>query len=135
MSRIAIALLSCLIAFGCGDDGEGGSPDSGADVDAASGGENALGRACDDRRPCPSDPPHQCVYLQAGNPDVGYCSPLCETDADCLEGYPGELGGTAHCLVPGVPNACSVTCESAADCPGDTTCVSPGGPAMLCASQ
>ena len=132
-----LALLAVLLLACGGDDdsgGEGGGADAagGGAIDAAAG-ENHLGETCSDSDPCPGD--HQCVYLAIGNPDLGYCSPICATSTDCSDGYTGPATGTLTCFVPDQPDACSIGCETVDDCPGDLACVSTGGPMSFCTTE
>ncbi len=137
-----LLLLLALFAFAapaCGGDddgggGEGGDADAGGGgaVDAA-GGENHLGETCSDADPCPDD--HQCVFLQVGNPDLGYCSPICASDADCGDGYTGPATGMLTCFVPDQPDACTIVCQDGADCPGELACVATGGPVSVCTTE
>jgi hypothetical protein len=128
----AWALLAAVLLVACGGDDDGGA-DSGVAPDAPSGSANSLGETCTDADPCPAE--HQCVYLQVGNPDLGYCSPICATDEDCREGYTGPASGMLTCFVPDLPNACSIGCEDVADCPGELACVSTGGPMSFCTTE
>lgn len=110
------------------------APDGAASADAPGGStDNALGQTCDNESQCPSDPPHQCVFLQSGDPNLGYCSPLCQTDPDCTEGYTGP--GEPTCFVPDVPEACTIQCDPTqgdAACPEGLICHEPGGPVSFC---
>ena len=126
------ALLAAVLLVACGGDDDGGA-DSGGAPDAAAGSQNSLGETCSDSDPCPGE--HQCVYLEVGNPDLGYCSPTCATDEDCGEGYTGPATGTLSCFVPDQPNACSIGCQDTADCPGELACVSTGGPMSFCTTE
>jgi hypothetical protein len=128
-SPLLIALpLALLLACG-GDGGDAPAPD------AAAGPSNRLGDTCSDDDPCPSDPPHQCVFLSVGNPDLGYCSPVCATNDDCREGYTGPPSGELSCFVPDQPDACTIVCEMPADCPGQLSCVATGGPVSVCTTE
>lgn len=137
MSRLALLAL-CAALSACGGDDDGGGGGGGADggggggVDA-SGAENHLGETCSDADPCPDD--HQCVYLEVGNPDLGYCSPICAGDADCREGYTGPASGMLSCFVPDQPDACTIVCENIGDCPGELACVATGGPVSVCTTE
>jgi hypothetical protein len=129
--------LALFLLFACGGDDDGGG---GGGADAAGGGgidaaaaENHLGETCSDADPCPAD--HNCVYLGIGNPDLGYCSPICASSADCLDGYSGPATGTVTCFVPDQPDACSIACETGDDCPGDLACVTTGGPMSFCTTE
>jgi len=131
----ALAVLMLVAALGCGgdDDGGGGGADGGGGgADAAAAG-NHLGETCSDADPCPGD--HQCVFLSVGNPDLGYCSPICASDQDCSDGYTGPAGGMLSCFVPDTPDACTIVCESVADCPGELACVETGGPVSVCTTE
>jgi hypothetical protein len=128
--------LVALVACGVGDAGGpgGGGADAGASAADASSG-NALGQTCTDTAGCPTSPAHQCVFLTSGNPSLGYCSPVCSTDADCQTGYTGPSTGGLTCFVPNVPQACTITCSTTADCPGDLECKVTGGPVNVCATR
>ena len=127
-------MVSLLLACGGDDDGDGGG-DGPAQPDAGGGTVNQLGTTCSDDDPCLTDPPHQCVFLSVGNPDLGYCSPVCATNADCTDGYTGPSTGELTCFVPGQEDACTITCDTAADCPGELACVATGGPVSVCATE
>ncbi len=124
-----------LLAVGCGA-GTTNPPGGGADAGAAdAGSSNALGQTCTTAADCPSSPAHQCIFLQSGNPDLGYCSPMCSVDSDCMGGYTGPSTGTPTCFVPNQPNVCAILCTAEGDCPGDLTCVITGGPVNVCATK
>lgn len=131
-------VLACFLvfaAFGCGsDDGGGGGDPPDASPDAmVQGAQNGLGQTCTVAATCPSDPPHECVFLNSGNPNLGYCSPICTIDADCTNGYTGP--GTPTCFVPNQSNRCSVQCPTDT-CPGDLVCADLGGGAVkICVTQ
>ena len=136
MTRLALIAL-CALLLGCGGDDDGGGGGGGVDgggggFDAAAG-ENHLGETCSEADPCPGD--HQCVFLSVGNPDLGYCSPICASDQDCRDGYTGPAGGMLSCFVPDTPDACTIVCESVADCPGELACVETGGPVSVCTTE
>lgn len=120
-----LAVALAVAALGCGGDDDGG----GGGADAASG-ANHLGEICSEADPCPGD--HQCVFLTVGDPDLGYCSPICATDADCQDGYSGPASGMLSCFVPDLPDACTIVCETGDDCPGELACVETGGPVSVC---
>jgi len=129
--------IAALLLFACGGDDDGGGDGSGS-VDAApaidgSAAANHLGETCSDADPCPAD--HQCIYLTVGNPDLGYCSPMCAGDQDCRDGYTGPATGTLSCFVPDHPDACTIACETSDDCPGDLVCVETGGPFSVCTTE
>jgi hypothetical protein len=132
----ALALCVVVLLAGCGGDDDGGdtsAPDAAGSVDAASGSSNHLGETCSDADPCPAD--HQCIYLSVGNPDLGYCSPICASNEDCSDGYTGPATGTLTCFVPDQPDACTIGCDDAADCPGELACVETGGPFSVCTTE
>lgn len=134
-----IPLLCCLLVA-CIDSGsdpesdDTGSVDAGAGVADAEVSSNALGQTCAEQTDCPADPPHQCVVLQSGNPELGYCSPSCGSDADCAADYTGPANGTPTCFVPDYPEACSILCDVDADCPTGLECKITGGPVNVCAT-
>ena len=129
------ALLFC--ACGGDDDGGGDAADvsfvDGSTAADASAAANHLGETCSDADPCPAD--HQCIYLSVGNPDLGYCSPICAGDQDCRDGYTGPATGTLTCFVPDHPDACTIACETTDDCPGELACVATGGPFSVCTTE
>jgi hypothetical protein len=128
--RAWTTLLLVLATIGC-DSGSSNPPNN--DIpDAMPGPQNALGSTCTASAECPAMPQHTCVFLSAGNPNLGYCSPPCTTDPDCSTGFSGP--GMATCFVPGQPNVCSIICESA--CPGDLVCADLGGGGVkVCVTQ
>jgi hypothetical protein len=126
-----LVALPLALLLGCGGDD---SSDAAA-PDAAAGSSNRLGDTCSDADRCPSDPPHQCVFLSVGNPDLGYCSPVCGTDDDCRLGYTGPASGALSCFVPDKPDACTIVCEATEDCPGQLSCVATGGPVSVCTTE
>ncbi len=137
--RFILSLVAVLsLATGCGAGST--NPPGGGGVDAAAGSAdaqsgNALGQTCTTSADCPSTPAHQCVFLQSGNPNLGYCSPMCSVNSDCMGGYTGPATGTPTCFVPDQPNVCSILCTAEGDCPGDLTCVITGGPVNVCATK
>lgn len=142
MRALLFSLCAAAGLLACGDDPVQRPPDASPGADAATDvadampvGSNALGQACDEARPCPTERPHVCVFLSSGNPEVGYCSPVCEVDADCVAGYEGPQTGDVRCFVPDQPNVCSIGCEVEADCPEDLSCVETGGPVRACATE
>jgi hypothetical protein len=110
--------------------GPGGTTDAGAGTSV-----NALGVQCTPSgNECPSNPPHRCVILRTGNPNAGYCSPVCATAQDCSRNYTGP--GMLFCEVPGQPGACAILCATAADCPTGLSCIGPmGSPNKVCTTQ
>jgi hypothetical protein len=108
--RLVLALVLAIV--GCG-----------ADRDDSSGAGNALGKQCTTATDCPSAPPHECVFLESGNPTLGYCSPMCTVDDDCRAGYAGPASGSPYCLVPNQSGTCSISCTQTADCPAELECV------------
>lgn len=133
MTRAAALAALLLLACGGDDDGGTGSADASATADAAADAANHLGETCSATDLCPAD--HQCIYLSVGNPDLGYCSPICAGDQDCSEGYTGPATGTLTCFVPDHPDACTIVCETGEDCPGELVCVETGGPVSVCTTQ
>lgn len=132
-----VLLMSMACDVGGTDPGPG--PGAGDAVDAgrapdARVSENALGQTCAAQGECPSDPPHQCVFLQSGNPELGYCSPTCGADADCAADYTGPATGTPTCFVPDYAQACSILCDDDGDCPSGLECKITGGPVNVCAT-
>jgi hypothetical protein len=134
MLRLLPLAVLLLAACGGGDDdgGESSAADAAGAVDAAAS-DNHLGETCSDADMCPDG--HHCIYLSVGNPDLGYCSPICATDDDCRDGYTGPATGTLTCFVPDQPDACTIACDDSADCPGDLACVETGGPFSVCTTQ
>lgn len=137
MTRLILVCALALAACG-GDDDGGGEGGGGADggggaVDGAAEVGNHLGETCSEADPCPAD--HHCIYLSIGNPDLGYCSPICAGDQDCSEGYTGPATGTLTCFVPDQPDACTIGCETGEDCPGELVCVETGGPVSVCTTE
>lgn len=132
---VPLILFLMLAAAGCGGDDDGGDGGGSSDAASADGqaADNQLGRTCSTSDPCPTS--HQCVYLSSGNPDLGYCSPQCTTEQDCLDGYDGPSTGTVTCFVPNQPNLCSIACDTVADCPGELACVETGGPVKVCTTE
>jgi len=135
LHALSMATLFVLLLAACGGDDDGGSVSADASTPADATAANHLGQRCSAELPCPSSPPHQCVYLTSGNPDQGYCSPMCIEDTDCSDGYTGPATGQLSCFVPGMPNVCTIVCDTVADCPGDLACVSPGGPVNVCTTD
>ena len=135
MRRVAILVLLAGLAACGGDDDGGGGADAGGGggADAGGGGENHLGETCSEADLCPAD--HQCVFLEVGDPDLGYCSPICQSDADCREGYTGPASGQLSCFVPDQPDACTIVCQGPDDCPGELACVATGGPVSVCTTE
>ncbi len=133
----ALAVAALLLCACGGDDDGGGDVEDVSFIDAAPGPDasasNHLGETCSDADPCPAD--HQCIYLGVGNPDLGYCSPICAGDQDCRDGYTGPATGTLTCFVPDHPDACTIGCETGDDCPGDLVCVETGGPFSVCTTE
>lgn len=72
------------------------------------------------------------MFLNSGNPDIGYCSPVCSDDIDCTTGYEGP--GDPTCFTPADPNACSIVCNMSVDCPTGLECIITGGPVNICAT-
>jgi hypothetical protein len=134
IARLLPCAVLLLAACGGGDDdgGEASAADAATAVDASAS-DNHLGETCSDGDPCPGD--HQCIFLSVGNPDLGYCSPICADDGDCGDGYTGPATGTLTCFVPDHPDACTIGCDDTADCPGDLTCVETGGPFSVCTTR
>lgn len=132
MTRALGLALTLLVACGGDDDGGGTSVDASSAADAAQS-ANHLGETCSVADPCPAD--HQCIYLSVGNPDLGYCSPMCAGDQDCQEGYTGPATGTLACFVPDHPDACTIACETSDDCPDQLVCVETGGPISVCTTD
>ena len=129
----ARCLVGLLLAAGCGGDDDGGGADASRSIDAMVAGGNHLGELCSDADPCPAE--HNCVFLNAGNPDLGYCSPICATDDDCRDGYTGPASGMLSCFVPDMPDSCTIVCGTGADCPGELACVATGGPVSVCTTE
>lgn len=135
-TRFALLLCTAGVALflaACGgDDGDNG-PDAAPQADAPLQQlVNALGQVCDESTPCPDSPAHSCVYLNIGSEVQGYCSPVCADNLDCSEGYDGPATGELTCFTPNDPQACSIGCEVAADCPEDLECLPTGGPMSFC---
>jgi hypothetical protein len=130
MRTLSLVFLLAILGCGSGDD----APPDNDDPDAmVAGPVNGLGMTCTVAAECPSDPVHDCVFLASGNPNLGYCSPVCATDPDCTTGFSGP--GTATCFVPGQANLCSVTCATDL-CPGDLICADLGGGGVkICVTQ
>lgn len=124
----ALAVLLGLSVAGCGG-GEDPTPDA-----PPAGPVNALGAACTSAAECPSDPAHTCVFLTVGDPNLGYCSPVCAGNEDCTNGYLGPVTGVISCFTPNDPAACSIECTGPADCPDPLECVATGGPFSFCAN-
>lgn len=134
LARALSVLAFALVAFACGGDDDGGDGSDAPSFDAA-GSANHLGEPCSETMACPTTPLHQCVFLNAGNPNLGYCSPVCATDTDCTDGYTGPATGDVSCFVPDQPDACTIVCEAQADCPPDLVCVPTGGPVSVCTTE
>jgi hypothetical protein len=126
LTRGAIGLVLAL-ALGCGGD------DDSSSVDAMAAGGNHLGELCSDSDPCPAE--HDCIFLDTGNPDLGYCSPICITDEDCGDGYTGPASGMLTCFAPGHQGACTIACETGTDCPAELACLATGGPISVCTTE
>jgi hypothetical protein len=129
MTKCTSFFIATLLSFtvACGDDGSGspGMPDAAA-------GENALGVPCGESQPdCPAG--HTCAILGLpdGSDTMGYCTPACTEDADCMEGFTGP--GSASCFRD---MECVVSCETEGGtdgvCPAGLTCLSTGGPTFAC---
>lgn len=127
------AVLSLIMFVGCDVDNTSPSADAALPAADAAGPTNALGTECADTAACPDD--HNCVKLTSGNPDVGYCSPVCSDETDCADGYTGPSTGILSCFVPNVPNSCSIQCNTTADCPLTLECVDNGGPFKFCTTS
>ncbi len=142
-NTLLFPVLALSLTAACGDEDPSPTPDAASAVtadaaagtaDAATGGpdampsgDNALGVRCGPGNPeCPAD--HTCVIqgIPGGSQMQGYCSPICNDNADCTDGYDGP--GTALCFVA---NECSISCTDA--CPEGLECLSTGGPTFVCA--
>ena len=128
----ALAASTLLVSFtACSDDGDGDPPPQ---VDAAPPpGVNGLGQTCAGPADCPAAPAHTCVFLTIGNPNTGYCSPVCDPNdvTTCTDGYNGP--GVVACYTPNDATACSIDCTAdPTGCPPDLTCVPTGGPFSFC---
>ncbi len=126
------------LAMGCGDSTDTGPGGDGADAAVQPDADvpsttNVLGQACTGDGDCPSQ--HGCVFLTAGNPALGYCSPVCLSDEDCRANYTGPATGSPTCFVPDQPERCSITCGSTEDCPLELVCIVTGGPVNICATE
>ncbi|MEO0326029.1 MAG: hypothetical protein AAF447_23975 [Myxococcota bacterium] len=123
-----LLVLPLVLLLACGDDDGTATATS---MDMTTGGTNALGQLCGDGEPdCPAD--HGCVVfsLIGGSATQGYCSPLCENDADCNEGFAGP--GSASCFRS---PECAISCTtpmSPGECPAGLTCLPTGGPTSAC---
>lgn len=132
MSRITFACLAVFLSA-CNGDPEETDTDAPAtaDTDTDTPQPNDWGSLCSTAQPgCPTD--QECAFppLPDGSITEGYCSPVCQVDADCTEGYFGP--GSASC-VPAP--TCLISCSTAyADgaCPEGLTCLPTGGPTNAC---
>ena len=150
MRALALALL-VLLAIGCEsgglevetdttDTGDEASSDTGEPADDTPGDDlgdavNALGEECMSEEDCPTNPGHLCVFLNSGNPNVGYCSPVCASDLECAAGYEGPATSEVACFLPSGEPGCSLLCDADADCPGNLTCFITGGPVNVCTTR
>jgi hypothetical protein len=120
-----LTVLAALVPLACQmDAGDPPLPQSG----------NALGQLCTTAGNCPAN--HDCVFLSAGNPAQGYCSPICTVVSDCANGYTGPTTGQLSCFVPNNADACSIGCQTDVDCPQTLACKAPmGAPFKFCATR
>lgn len=133
----AALLVSCFAWLACdaGTTNPRPAADAANAADATAQALNGLGTECTTVADCPTMPEHNCVILTLGNPNLGYCSPACTVDQDCINGYTGPSTGTLSCFVPNQPNSCSIGCAATADCPGNLECKITGGPFNFCATR
>ena len=94
-------------------------------------GDNEWAQLCGSDLPdCPADQNCFMAPVPDGSTTQGYCSPSCQVDADCTDGFVGP--GTALCFNP--PN-CLIDCLMAYgdnQCPEGLTCLPTGGPTNAC---
>lgn len=129
--NIFAALAACTLLFAlpaCSDDG--GDPPPDVDAMNPDPGVNGLGQTCTGVGDCPDNPAHTCVILNIGDPNTGYCSPVCNDTPTCTTGYNGP--GVVDCFTVNDPNACSINCTADQQCPAGLDCVATGGPNSFC---